>query len=71
MPADITELTISTTDITVLTAAPATINTVSLAYGNSAPQAVGRTASVGSANTVSRSDHVHSAADLLVDGGNY
>lgn len=70
-PAEITELMISATDITVLVAAPATINTASLVFSNSAPANVGRVASAGVAITASRSDHVHSAADLLVDGGNY
>lgn len=71
MPAEITELKISTTDITVLTAAPATINAGSLNFSNSAPQPISRTASAGTAITASRSDHVHSAADLLLDGGQY
>lgn len=70
-PAEVTELTISTTETTVLTAAPATINVATINFGNSSPANIARSSSQGTALTASRSDHVHSAADLLLDGGNY
>lgn len=71
MSAEITEVIVNAGDITVLQAAPATINTLNLNYSNTTPQNIGRVGSAGTAVTASRSDHVHSAADLLVDGGNY
>jgi hypothetical protein len=68
---DITTVTISNTDITVLTQTSGTINLASLNFSNTAPAAVVRTASVGSSNSVARADHAHSAANLLLDGGSY
>lgn len=68
---EVTGLTIATSDTTILTTSGATINTVSLSYSEAAPQPIARSASIGIEQTVSRSDHVHSAADLLIDGGNY
>lgn len=78
---DITQITISNTSVTslitgtaettVLTAAPATINGATLSLSNQNPSDIARTASAGSSNLVSRADHTHSAADLLLDGGNY
>lgn len=38
---------------------------------NSTPADIGRTASVGTSSVAARADHVHSAATLLLDGGNY
>ena len=69
--ADITTLTISNTDITVLTQTSGTINLGSLNLSSATPAAIARTASAGSSNLAARSDHVHSAADLLLDGGSY
>lgn len=78
---DITQLTMSNSDITslsvqygettVLTAAPATINAAELSLSNSVPTDIARTGSVGISTSVSRSDHVHSIANTLLDGGNY
>jgi hypothetical protein len=68
---DITAVSIQTSDTTVMSAAPATINLASLSFATSAPADVARTASVGVSNLAARADHVHSAADLLMDGGNY
>lgn len=68
---DITTLTISNTDITVLTQTSGTINLGSLNLSSAAPADIARTASAGSSNLAARSDHVHSAADLLLDGGSY
>jgi len=56
---------------TVLTQSSGTINLASLSLSNTAPSDIARTASVGSSNVAARADHVHSAADLLMDGGNY
>ena len=56
---------------TVLTQSSGTINLASLSLSNAAPADVARSASVGASNVAARADHVHSAADLLVDGGNY
>ena len=80
MSADITTVQLSTvdvsnvsvtTDITVLSQSSGTINLGSLSLSNTTPAAVARTASVGVSNLAARADHVHSAADLLMDGGNY
>jgi hypothetical protein len=68
---DITAVSIQSTDTSVLSAAPATINLASLSFATSAPADVARTANVGVSNLAARADHVHSAADLLMDGGNY
>jgi len=59
------------TQTTVLTQSSGTINLASLSLSNTAPVDVARSASVGVSNVAARADHVHSAADLLVDGGSY
>ena len=56
---------------TVLTQSSGTINLASLSLSNTAPADVARTASAGTSNVAARADHVHSAANLLMDGGNY
>ena len=68
---DITTVQISATDTTVLSQASGTINLGSLSLASSAPADIARTASVGTSNVAARADHVHSAASLLLDGGNY
>lgn len=68
---DITAVTVQQNDTTVLTAAPATVNLASLSFSASAPSDIARSASVGVSNLAARADHVHSAASLLLDGGNY
>lgn len=56
---------------TVLTQSSGTINLASLSLSNTVPADIARTGSVGTSNVAARADHVHSAADLLLDGGNY
>lgn len=56
---------------TVLTQSSGTINLASLSLSNTAPADIARTASAGTSNVAARADHVHSAANLLLDGGNY
>lgn len=56
---------------TVLTQSSGTINLASLSLSNTAPADIARTANAGTSNVAARADHVHSAADLLLDGGNY
>jgi hypothetical protein len=56
---------------TVLSQSSGTINLASLGLSDTAPADVARTASAGSSNVAARADHVHSAASLLMDGGNY
>ena len=77
MSADITTVQITTadvsnvsvtTDITVLNQSSGTINLVSLA---TTVTDIARDGVVGVSNLAARADHVHSAADLLMDGGNY
>ena len=68
---DITAVTVQTNDTTVLTSAPATLNLATLSFATSAPLDVARESSVGTSALAARADHVHSAADLLMDGGNY
>ena len=59
------------TQTTVLTQSSGTINLASLSLSSTAPADVARSATVGVSNVAARADHVHSAADLLVDGGSY
>lgn len=56
---------------TVLTQSSGTINLASLSLSNTAPADIARTASAGTSNVAARADHIHSAATLLLDGGNY
>jgi len=56
---------------TVLSQSSGTINLASISLSNTAPADIARTASAGSSNVAARADHVHNAADLLMDGGNY
>lgn len=56
---------------TILTQTSGTINLASLSLSNTAPSDVARTASAGVSNLAARADHTHSAAGLLLDGGNY
>ena len=67
----ITAINTETADTTVLTAAPATINGATLSLSNENPSDIARSSSAGTSNLVSRADHVHAAASLLLDGGNY
>lgn len=80
MSADITTVRLTTldvsnvsvvTDVTILNQASGTINLANITYSNSTPLGVARTGSAGVSNLAARADHVHSAADLLMDGGNY
>ena len=68
---EITAITLQTNDTTVLTQSAGTINLASLSLSSAAPADITRSASVGSSGVAARADHVHSAADLLLDGGNY
>jgi hypothetical protein len=68
---DITAVTVQTNDTTVLTSAPATLNLATLSLAVSAPSDIARESSVGTSALAARADHVHSAANLLMDGGNY
>jgi hypothetical protein len=59
-----------TTDITVLSQSSGTINLASLNLATTVTD-IARAGVVGTSNLAARADHVHSAADLLMDGGNY
>ena len=59
------------TSTTVLSQSSGTISLASLSLSSTAPADIARSASVGSSGVAARADHVHSAADLLLDGGNY
>lgn len=69
-PADISNVS-QVTQTTVLTQSSGTINLANLSLSNTAPADIARTASAGTSNVAARSDHIHSAASLLLDGGNY
>jgi len=69
-PAQISNVS-QTIQTTVLTQSSGTINLASLSLSSTAPADITRTASVGVSNVAARADHVHSAANLLLDGGNY
>lgn len=68
---DITVVQVSQSQTTVLTQTSGTINLGSLNLSNSAPSDIARAASAGTSSLAARADHVHSAATLLLDGGNY
>lgn len=68
---DLTTVQVHNNDTTVLSQSSGTINLGSLNLSDTAPADVARTASTGSSNVAARADHVHSAASLLMDGGNY
>lgn len=69
---DVTNITINDSDITTILAAPATITLERiLTMSDLQPLDVARTPSAGVSEVSSREDHVHSAATLLLDGGNY
>lgn len=59
-----------TTDITVLNQSSGTINLASLTLATTVTD-IARAGVVGVSVLAARADHVHSAADLLMDGGNY
>ena len=59
-----------TTDITVLNQSSGTINLASMSLATTVTD-IARDGVVGVSVLVARADHVHSAADLLMDGGNY
>lgn len=78
--ADLTTVQISSTtssnvsqiiQTTVIAQSSGTINLASLSLSSTAPADVARTAVVGVSNVAARADHIHSAASLLLDGGNY
>jgi hypothetical protein len=68
---EITAITIQTNDTTVLTSAPATLNLTSLSFADTTPADIARDGVIGVSVLAARADHVHSAASLLMDGGNY
>lgn len=67
---EITSVIVQTNDITVLTQTEGTINLGSLSMASTVTD-IARTGVVGVSVLAARADHVHSAADLLLDGGNY
>jgi hypothetical protein len=69
---DITALSVQSSEITTILAAPATIvlgGEAFLSGGN--PADIARESFAGTSTLFSRSDHVHSVANTLLDGGNY
>ena len=58
------------TSTTVLSQSSGTISLASLSLATTVTD-IARTGVVGSSQLAARADHVHSAADLLMDGGNY
>lgn len=79
MSADITTIQVTTvdvsnvsvtTDITVLSQSSGTINLASLNLATTVTD-IARAGVVGVSALAARADHVHSAANLLMDGGNY
>lgn len=59
-----------TTDISVLSQSSGTINLASMSLATTVTD-IARSGVVGVSVLAARADHVHSAADLLMDGGNY
>jgi len=58
------------TSTTVLSQSSGTINLASLSLATTVTD-IARTGVVGTSQLAARADHVHSAANLLMDGGNY
>ena len=58
------------TSTTVLSQSSGTINLASLSLATTVTD-IARTGVVGTSQLAARADHVHSAASLLMDGGNY
>lgn len=68
---DKTDVTVAT-DITIFNATSATINVPSdIQLSNATPSEISDVGSAGVANTAARSDHVHSAVNLILNGGNF
>jgi len=67
---EITSVSLQTSDISVLTQTGGTINLASLSLATTVTD-IARTGVVGVSALAARADHVHSAANLLMDGGNY
>ena len=67
---EITAITVQTNDTTVLTQSAGTINLASLSLATTVTD-IARSGVVGTSALAARADHVHSAANLLLDGGNY
>lgn len=68
---DVTALSVQSGDATVISAASATVNLATLSLSDADPQDIARSAYAGILTSVSRSDHQHSIANTLLDGGNY
>ena len=58
------------TSTTVLNQSSGTINLASISLATTVTD-IARTGVVGTSQLAARADHVHSAANLLMDGGNY
>lgn len=58
------------TSTTVLSQSSGTINLASISLATTVTD-IARTGVVGTSQLAARADHVHSAANLLMDGGNY
>jgi hypothetical protein len=69
--ADITTVQVSQTQTTLLSQSSGTINLASFSLSNSIPNDIGRIGNAGVSNLAARADHAHSAAALLLDGGNF
>ena len=59
-----------TTDISILSQSSGTINLASMSLATTVTD-IARDGVVGVSVLAARADHVHSAASLLMDGGNY
>lgn len=81
MAAEITTLTIVTnqatnltvaTDVSIFNATSATINVgSSIDLSNATPSDISDVGSAGVSNLAARSDHVHSGANVILNGGNF
>jgi hypothetical protein len=69
---DVTSINILPSEVTNLLGTPATITLERiLTMSDEQPFDIARIPSAGVLELASRADHVHSAAGLLLDGGNY
>lgn len=69
---DATNVIFSSNDVTILNTSSATITIPSqVELSNSTPEEISDVGSPGISMAVSRSDHVHSASNLVLNGGNF
>jgi hypothetical protein len=69
---DVTAINVQDSDVTTIVGAPVSVTIESeLRFSDATPSDITRAGASGILELASRSDHVHSIANTLLDGGNY